>query len=141
MRITKKVFGAMAVLSLTMLFSPLQAIVGQAAAWDSEYAFKYNGNGGNVSTGYRYKEDDTSFYVFHKGDVNAFVNLMDEYNRNCSINKYFKVESGREYFLYNDAFENYGLVPGKDTIRVRLLLSPEPHTPSYLHGLWSPDSV
>ncbi len=141
MRITKKLFGAMAALSLMMFLCQDQTIVGQAAAWDSPYAFTYNGNGGNVSTSNRWKEDDSSFYVLHNGDVRAFVNLIDENGRNCSINKYYKVQIGVPHFLYNDVFENYDLVVGRDKMQVRLLLSPETHTRTNLHGLWSPDSV
>ena len=126
MRITKKLFGAMAVLSLVMLFGPFQALVGQASAVDSSYALPYSGDGGNVSTELRPKEDNTSFYVFHKGNLNARVSLRDENSRNCS--PYYRVEIGKEYFFINDVKEHYGNID----IQVQLLLSPELIRPTQL---------
>lgn len=138
MKIGKKGFGFLLGLTLMMSVGMFNVMSGRAAAWDTYYTIKYVGDGGDVYSNWRLKEDATSFYVLPRGNVTSLVNLRDSTGRNCSYQPYYFMQQlGVPYFLYNDAFEHNGYSP----IYVRLQLSPTVHTPTTLWGDWSPDSV
>lgn len=98
---------------------------------DKDYGFNYSGDGGDLYTPYEEKWDYTSSYVYHQGTVGAYIGVYYGYT---SYGPHYSVGVGEERYLINYIKEN-----GLNICRLRI--TPSTHSPIYIYGRWSPDSV
>lgn len=114
---------------------------------DSAYSIRYNGDGGDVMPPYRQKRDDSYVYIKHEGDVGVHVGIHvaghnGSYTAMYGRGTYVSVPMGQGYKITNyvvESFPNdYKMGNYKN---ISLFLMPVVHTPAYIHGLWSPDSI
>lgn len=103
------------------------------ASSEDRWYEKYSGVNG-FATSTEKKEDYTSSYIWHQGNIAANVQVKSMgINYTANGGSYY-IEVGRAAYLPNYVKEN-----GQDTCY--LYLTPSPATPANLHGYWSPDSV
>lgn len=127
---------------LVSVLSLTGGVVSADSNWaDTSYAVYYNGNGGDVSTEYRDKTDDSYVYINHAGDVGVRVAVRVQgasgnYTGMNGQGSYVSVPTGSGYYITNYVNETF-----KRTVKIRLQLSPTTHSAAYIHGLWSPDSI
>lgn len=129
--------GAVAVLAGSL--SPISANNWEDTAWE----FHYNGDGSDVATEARNKEDNTYSYVRNdstvtinaacgakKGlvDGDAGVPMSATYTTS-----YYQVAAGQKKYFPNDAHK-------KGYATTFLITSSADHGAHYIHGYWSPDN-
>ncbi len=114
---------------------------------DKPYTLYYNGNGGDVSTGKREKQDDSYVYIKHMGNVGARVSVrVSGYSGNYTgmngSGSYVSVPLGKGYKIANYVAESFPSDYRRGNYKmIYLQLSPETHSSTTLHGWWSPDSI
>ncbi len=110
---------------------------------DTEWKFYYNGDGSDVATTARNKEDNTYSYV--RNDSEVTINAACGANKNIKDKQdgipmaatyttwYYQVGSGERKYFPNDAHkEGYSAT--------FLITSSADHGEHYIHGYWSPDN-
>ena len=114
---------------------------------DKPYSRYYNGNGGDVSTGYDLKTDDSYVYIRHDGDVETLVSIRVEgytgnYTGMYGSGSYVAVPLGQGYKITNYVAESFRDDYNRGNYKyIRLQLMPRTHSPARLHGVWSADSI
>lgn len=109
---------------------------------DTMFNIRYSGDGGDVSAEERAKLDYTSSYIYNTAsDCDFFVNIYGTVKadgtrgcKNCSIETYKDIRVGHAYYLTNYVKE-WGYSYCKP------VMTPSTHSPCYIIGKWSPDSV
>lgn len=125
-------------LSSLLMFSIIFGIYsGQAYAGnisDTNYYFNYSGNGGDLGTEHREKQDFTSSYVYHKGNVGGYFSVRNN-GRNYTYGAYhYYVGTWQSAYLPN-------IIKESELNRCQLYITPETHNATTIYGQWSPDSV
>lgn len=128
---------AMLSFCLVTLLLPLSSV--HASNYqDKDYYVRYNGDGGDVYTTWEEKQDSTSVYIKHAGNVGVYASIrVAGYSGNFTWSgNYVSVPTGTGYYITNRVRETFN----KD-VMIRLGLSPATHTSTTIHGVWSPDSI
>ncbi|SDG57525.1 DUF2712 domain-containing protein [Marvinbryantia formatexigens] len=122
-----------------------------ASNWtDTEYYKDYSGDGGDVYTEWRQKQDSSSVYICHQGSVDVFAAvLVSGYNgiysgSNGMYGKgsYVGVPTGQGFYIINYVAESFKSDYNKGNYKyIRLALCPTTHNQCSLYGVWSPDSI
>ncbi|MCX4269958.1 MAG: hypothetical protein OSJ62_15045 [Lachnospiraceae bacterium] len=110
---------------------------------DTRWAFHYNGDGSDVATKARDKEDNTYSYVRNDSEVtiNAACGAKEGINAGdygipmaaTYTTWYYQVGSGERKYFPNDAHE-------EGYSATFLITSSADHNEHYIHGYWSPDN-
>ncbi|MSR94690.1 hypothetical protein FYJ34_10595 [Clostridiaceae bacterium 68-1-5] len=101
---------------------------------DTYYSLYYNGDGGDVQTPIRAKTDASSAYIYHQGNVSAYVQVKSNGINPTDGAYHYHVNVGQARYLYNLVYE-------RGYRNCYLQLTPTIHSSILLHGLWSPDSI
>lgn len=145
-RVLNKVFAFMLAGTLVLPFGV--ASFANASNWtDTEYYQRYTGDGGDVSSGARTKTDDSYVYIKHAGDVGILVAIHvvgyeGNYTGMHGNGNYVGVPLGVGYKITNYVAESFRLDYENGRYKnIALRMSPNTHSPCYIHGVWSPDSI
>lgn len=98
---------------------------------DTPYT-SYSTNG--ITTESRSKRDDTSAYIFHKGDISVNVEVRNGGKNYTAGKGSYQVQINEKRFLDNYIYEN-------NKSSCYLFLRQTGSGRYNLHGLWSPDSI
>lgn len=145
----RKIINSMFALMLAgIVASPFGMMNAKASNWtDTKYSLRYNGDGGDVSTGKRQKQDDSYVYIKHMGNVGAWVSVRvvgysGNYTGMNGSGSYVKAPLGTGYKITNYVAESFPADYKNGRYKtIYLQLSPETHNPTTLYGWWSPDSI
>ena len=96
--------------------------------------YSYNSTKNGFATATRPKEDATSAYINHAGNVAVNVQVRSSGTNYSANGKSYYIRVGTKAPLPNYVYEN-----GKRNCY--LYITPATGAASYLHGVWSPDSV
>ena len=115
---------------------------------DTMYMSAYNGDGGDVPTPSREKQDASYVYIKHMGNVGAKVAIRVEgypgknYTGKNGNGSYVDVPLGKGYKITNYVAESFPTsYKNKNYKMIYLNLSPLTHSPTTMYGWWSPDSI
>lgn len=144
-----KIFIMLIMLSLILPVGMASEVM--ASNWtDTEYYKKYSGNGGDVWLDYRQKQDDSSAYIYHKGNVGVSVSVrVQGYNGIYSGangmyggGSYLSAPTGQGFYIVNMVAESFPSAYAAGNYKnITLTLSPNTHSACTLYGVWSPDSI
>lgn len=140
MKITKKVYGVALALVVTSFFGG-NLMTAKADWHDIDYGINYTGDGGDLYTPWADKEDRTSHYIFHQGNIDVRVNLIDSYYNSYSLTPYQYAKCGSKYKMLNNLKESYEFIGYYAPVRCCLKLTPVNHSGAWIWGKWSPDSI
>lgn len=149
----KKTLNRVFALLVAAIFILPVGMAGSAMAsnwYDTEYYERYDGMGGDVWLPYRRKEDDSSVYICHQGDVNTLVSVRVQgqngiYSGTSGMDgngSYVAAPTGQGFYIINYVAESFPAEYASRNYKyITLALTPSTHRPCYLHGVWSPDSI
>ncbi len=145
----KKIMNRMFALMLAgIVASPFGMISAKAGNWsDSPYSLYYSGDGGDVATPKRQKQDSSYVYIKHMGDVGASASVRvagysGNYTKMYGNGSYVDVPLGKGYKITNYVAESFPSDYRNGRYKmIYLQLMPVTHSPATLHGWWSPDSI
>lgn len=146
MRVRKKGKGLATFYALVGAVAILAGGVSSLSAnnWrDTEWTFDYNGDGSDVATEAREKEDNTYSYV--RNDCNVTINASAKAKKGLAAGepgipmsatystKVYQVAGGQRKYFPNDAHRK-----GYET--TFFVTSSADHGAHYIYGVWSPDN-
>lgn len=144
MKTKKSLFSklASAGLAITIVSSLGLSSVSAAGNYhDTKFQFQYNGDGSDVFTSKRTKLDYTSSYVKNRYSKygfttnvygsNDYSNYIGTY---CTYGPPVHVSVGQAKYLPN-------LVKERGYDNAQIGITSDSHSPSFIEGLWSPDSI
>ncbi len=141
-----KKFLAFAVATVITLGSTGMTSIARANNYtDTTFGYSYNGDGSDITTSMRAKQDASATYVFNNAtgshSISVAVAGATTYSSNPSfmpsgyVSDYYTVSVGNRKYISTGS----GLYPAYRY--AYLLLATSDHTANYISGKWSPDNI
>lgn len=112
---------------------------------DTTFGYSYNGDGSDITTDMRAKQDSSATYIFNNAtnshSISVAVTGAKTYSSNPSfmpsgyISSYYTVKVGNRKYITtgSNLYPTYSYA--------YLLMATSDHTANYISGKWSPDNI